>query len=34
VHFDGLPELLVEAEANEHCPVLVHLQLRALAKLF
>jgi hypothetical protein len=34
VHFDGLAELLVEPEANEHCPVLVHLQLRALAKLF
>ena len=33
VHFDGVAELLVEAEADEHDPVPVNLQLRALAKL-
>jgi hypothetical protein len=33
VHFDGLAELLIEAEADEHDPVPVNLQLRALAKL-
>ena len=34
MHFDRLAELLIEAEANEHGPVAVNLQLRALAKLF
>ena len=34
VHFDGLAELLIEAEADEHDPIPVNLQLRALAKLF
>ena len=33
VHFDGLAELLIEAEADEHDPVPPNLQLRALAKL-
>jgi hypothetical protein len=33
VHFDGLAELLIEAETDEHDPVPVNLQLRALAKL-
>jgi len=33
VHFDGLAELLIEAEADEHDSVPVNLQLRALAKL-
>jgi hypothetical protein len=33
VHFDRLAELLIEAEPDEHDPVAVHLQLRALAKL-
>jgi len=33
VHFDGLAELLIEAEADEHDPIPVNLQLRALAKL-
>jgi hypothetical protein len=34
VHFDGLAELLIEAEADEHDSVPVDLQLRALAELF
>ena len=34
VHFDGLPKLLIEAEADEHDSVPVDLQLRALAELF
>ena len=34
VHFDGLTQLLVKAEADEHGPVPVDLQLRTLAKLF
>ena len=34
VHFDRLAELLIEAEADEHDPLPVDLQLRALAKLF
>jgi hypothetical protein len=34
VHFDGLAELLIEAEADEHDSVPVNLQLRALAELF
>lgn len=34
VHFDRLAELLVEAKPDEHGPVPVDLQFRALAKLF
>jgi hypothetical protein len=34
VHFDRLTELLIEAKADEHDPVPVNLQLRALAELF
>jgi hypothetical protein len=34
VHFDGLAELLIEAEADEHDSVPVDLQLRAPAELF
>ncbi len=34
VHFDGLAELLIEAEADEHDSVPVDLQLCALAELF
>ena len=34
VHFDGLAELLIEAEADEHGSVPVDLQLCALAELF
>ena len=30
MHFDGLAELLIEAEADEHDPIPVYLQLRAL----
>jgi hypothetical protein len=33
VHLDGLAELLIEAEADEHGHILVNLQPRALAKL-
>jgi hypothetical protein len=34
VHFDGLAQLLIEAEADEHDSVPVDLQLCALAELF
>ena len=34
VHFDGLAELLIEAETDEHDSVPVDLQLCALAELF
>jgi hypothetical protein len=34
VHFDGLVEFFIEAEADEHDAVPVNLQLRSLAKLF
>jgi hypothetical protein len=33
VHLDGLAELLIEAEADEHGHIPVHLQPRALAEL-
>ena len=33
MHFDGLAELVIQAEADEHGPVRVNLQLRALAEL-
>jgi hypothetical protein len=34
VHFDGLAQLLIEAEADEHGSVPIDLQLGALAELF
>jgi hypothetical protein len=34
VDFDRLAEFLIEAKPDEHGPVPVNVQLRALAKLF
>ena len=33
MHFDRLTKLLIETEADQHGPVAVDVQLRALAKL-